>query len=84
MTRTQIQLPDALHAQAKRVAERHEISLTELVRRGLEHMLRLYPLDEKPEDAWTLPDAVSLGEPRVPVSDWRELANSRAAAEAAD
>jgi len=30
MTRTQIQLPNALYAQAKRIAERQEISLAEL------------------------------------------------------
>jgi len=35
MTRTQIQLPDALYAQAQRLAEREEMSLAELVRRGL-------------------------------------------------
>lgn len=75
MTRTQIQLPDALYAQAKEVARQHEISLAELVRRGLEHMLRLYPIDEKPPEGWSLPDVLSLGELRAPVSDWRELAN---------
>ena len=42
MTRTQIQLPDALYAQAKRLAERQEMSLAELVRRGLEHMIRVH------------------------------------------
>lgn len=85
MKRTQVQLPDSLHARAKRVAERHEISLAELVRRGLEHMLRLYPVDEKPSEGWSLPEARSLGELRAPVSDWRELANAPAhGAEAAD
>ena len=76
MTRTQIQLPDALYAQAKKVARQHEISLAELVRRGLEHMLRLYPIDEKPPGGWELPDALSLGELRAPVSEWRELAHA--------
>lgn len=85
MMRTQIQLPDALYAQAKQVARRHEISLAELVRRGLEHMLRLYPLEEKPGEPWSLPAAHSLGELRAPVQDWRELANEAGAgAEAAD
>lgn len=85
MKRTQIQLPDSLYAQAKRIAERHEISLAELVRRGLEHMLRLYPVDEKPPGGWSLPEARSLGELRAPVQDWRELANAPSLdAEAAD
>lgn len=85
MKRTQVQLPDSLYAMAKRVAERHEISLAELVRRGLEHMLRLYPVDEKPPDGWSLPEARSLGEWRAPVRDWRQLANAPPPdAEAAD
>lgn len=75
MIRTQVQLPDALYEQAKDVARRHEISLAELVRRGLEHMLRLYPLDEKPPTGWALPDPLALGELQAPVEEWRELAN---------
>jgi hypothetical protein len=74
MTRTQIQLPDALYARAKRIARQHEISLAELVRRGLEHMIELYP-DEKSEDRWELPSPRSLGDFSAPPEDWRELAN---------
>jgi hypothetical protein len=76
MIRTQIQLPDALHARAKRLAERQEMSLAELVRRGLEHMLRLYRADEAPEPDWSVPEPLSLGEFLAPVSDWRELASA--------
>ena len=76
MTRTQIQLPDSLYTQAKQIAKQHEISLAELVRRGLEHMLRLYPIDEKPPAGWSLPDALSLGELQAPVHDWRDLSNA--------
>lgn len=75
MTRTQIQLPDSLYSQAKQVAERHEISLAELVRRGLEHMVRLYRADDVPQSDWRLPAAQSLGDFLVPVEDWREHAN---------
>lgn len=75
MTRTQIQLPDALYAQAKRVAERQEMSLAELVRRGLEHMVRVYRADEPPDAGWRLPDPLPLGEFLAPVEDWRELAS---------
>jgi hypothetical protein len=75
MTRTQIQLPDDLYIQAKHLAERHEISLAELLRRGLEHMLRVYRADETPDPEWHLPDALPLGEFLVPVEDWREHAN---------
>lgn len=76
MVRTQIQLPDALYANAKQVARQHEISLAELVRRGLEHMLTLYPIERKQPHGWTLPSTLSLGAPLAPPEDWRELANS--------
>lgn len=75
MTRTQIQLPDALYEQAKALARRHEISLAELVRRGLEHMLRIYPADEKSSPAWAMPESLDLGELRAPVERWREIAH---------
>ena len=76
MTRTQIQLPDALYAQAKRLAEREEMSLAELVRRGLEHMVRVYRADETPDAEWQLPEPLPLGEFLTPVEDWRERASA--------
>jgi hypothetical protein len=76
MVRTQIQLPDALYAQAKRIAERQEMSLAEVVRRGLEHMVRLYRADEPPVPGWSLPEPLELGEFLAPVEDWRELASA--------
>ena len=82
MTRTQIQLPDALYAQAKRIAERQEMSLAELVRRGLEHMVRVYRADDVPVPEWHLPEPVGLGEFLAPVEDWRELASSAGAVDA--
>jgi hypothetical protein len=82
VTRTQVQLPDALYAQAKRVAERHEMSLAELVRRGLEHMVRLYRVDETPVPEWRPPEPLDLGPFVAPVEDWRELANAAGAPDA--
>ena len=82
MNRTQIQLPDALHAQARRIAERQEMSLAELVRRGLEHMVRLYAASDGPSREWSLPDPVALGEFLAPVGDWRELASASRVADA--
>jgi hypothetical protein len=82
MIRTQIQLPDALYAQAKRIAERQEMSLAELVRRGLEHMVRVYRADDAPVPEWHLPEPVDLGEFLAPVGDWRELANAAGAVDA--
>ena len=83
MTKTQIQLPEALHREAKRVAHEREISLAELCRRGLEYMLAHYPSDPVPRGEWKLPTPRALGG-RNPFTDenWREQANlSTAAAE---
>jgi hypothetical protein len=82
MTRTQIQLPDALYAQAKRLAERQEMSLAELVRRGLEHMIRVYRAGDDLAPEWQLPEAAALGDFLAPVSDWRELAGASRVADA--
>lgn len=60
MIRTQVQIPSELYADAKRVAARREISLAELVRRGLEYMIAVSVV-EGPAGEWTLPPARSLG-----------------------
>jgi hypothetical protein len=80
MIRTQIQLPDALHEQAKRLAEEQEVSLTELVRRGLEHVVRLYGGGQAPGPEWRLPEPLALGAFLAPVEDWRDLASAGASA----
>ena len=43
MVWTQIQLPDALYEEAKRVAREREMSLAEVVRRGVEYITQVYP-----------------------------------------
>jgi hypothetical protein len=75
MMRTQIQLPDHVYAEAKRIAQEHEISLAEVVRRGLERMIALYPPGRNTD--WDLPAARALGRFKAPVEQWRELANTR-------
>ena len=77
MARTRISLPDAPYQRAKQVAEQQGISLAELTRRGLEHMLRLYPPAEQPASEWCLPTPRRLGTFRAQVEDWRELASTR-------
>ncbi len=61
MKRTQIQLPDILYQQALAVAEHREISMAELVRRGLEYMISVTPTPQHPEKQWTLPAPHPLG-----------------------
>ena len=60
MIRTQIQLPDALYRDAKQLAERREISLAELVRRGLEYIIAVSARTSTHEN-WKLPPARKLG-----------------------
>ena len=74
MIRTQIQLPDELYREAKRIAAEQEISLAEVLRRGLEHMQRLYPARSQVA-AWRLPEPAHLGAFAAPEDRWRELAN---------
>ena len=73
MIKTQVQIPDALYREAKRVAAQYEMSFAEVVRRSLERTLPAYP----PKDAgWEPPEPLSLGM-SGPVGDdeWRLLAN---------
>lgn len=59
MIKTQIQLPDSLYHEAKRVARERELSLAEVLRRGVEYITRVYPpLNAADRGAWQLPKAV--------------------------
>ncbi len=77
MTRTQILLPDALYKQAKEFSEYQEISLAELIRRGLEMLMRTTaPAADHsiPRKVWTPPSIRPLGTVADPFEDegWRE------------
>lgn len=82
MKRTQIQVPDQLFEQAIRVANQREISMAELVRRGLEYMIAVS--HQSPNGTtWTLPTPRHLGG-NDPFADtgWRadlHLSNARVA-----
>lgn len=54
MMRTHIQLPDDLHAEAKRLCEEREMSFAALARRGIEHMMNVLNAGKKTE-AWLPP-----------------------------
>ena len=73
MVRTQIQLPDELYAEAKRVAEDREISLAELVRRGLESILSQYPPPGRRRKEWRLP-IVDAGQVLVSLANLHDYA----------
>jgi hypothetical protein len=67
MIKTQVQIPDELYRAAKRVARERELSLAEVMRRGLEYIVGVYPtLDDQP---WELP-RVNEGEgPTISLAD---------------
>lgn len=73
MTRTQIQLPDDLYHRAKSFAAERELSLAEIMRRGLELFLERYPETAPSRRTWTLPK-VDGGGIKVPLSDLRKVA----------
>jgi len=75
MIRTQVQLPDDLYRAAKHLASEQEMTLAEVVRRGLEHMLRIYPPRGGVGEQWQPPTARKLGKFLAPAQDWRALAN---------
>ena len=81
MIRTQVQLPDELYEQARRLAEQKEISLAEVVRRGLEHLLTIYPTNRPAE--WTLDPPANTQLRRDPFADpdWRWQVNVGSARE---
>jgi hypothetical protein len=57
MVRTQIQLPDEVYARAKRFCRAREMPFAELVRRGVELLLDVYPRPEDTPGEWAVPVA---------------------------
>ena len=76
--RTQIQLPDALYEEVKRVAREREMSLAEVVRLGVEYITRACPAVGS-DRIWTPPPASNLGAFKASPEDWRLLVNEPAA-----
>ncbi len=70
MVKTQIQFPDHLYREAKRIAEEYEMSFAEVVRRGLEEAVKAYPVGRTAPSQWSLPEAQRLGSPLLPEKDW--------------
>ncbi|EUA19134.1 putative antitoxin VapB24 [Mycobacterium xenopi 3993] len=51
------------------------MTLAEVIRRGLEHMVQIYPRRDVASDTWQPPTPRRLGPFRVSADAWRELAN---------
>jgi hypothetical protein len=72
MVKTQVQIPDKLFAEAKRVAKEKEWSFAEVVRRGLEHITQTNPHRGRAKN-WKLMRGLPLGKPLAPEEKWTEL-----------
>ena len=77
MVKTQVQLPDHLYREGKRIAAEYEMSFADVVRRGLERVIPSFPPRGAAEAPWSLPE-LDLGLTRDPFADpdWRERLNA--------
>jgi len=72
MKRTQVQIPDPLYREVKRVATLQDWSVSEVIRRAAEQMVAQYP-PGKHQGPWALPEPREMGAPLIPPDSWREL-----------
>ncbi|MEO7972743.1 MAG: hypothetical protein ABIU84_04090 [Thermoanaerobaculia bacterium] len=72
MIKTQVQIPDHLFREAKRIAAEYEMSFADVVRRGLERVVPSFPPREGSPTDWELPQ-LDLGLQADPFTDpdWR-------------
>jgi hypothetical protein len=72
MIKTQVQIPDHLFREAKRIAAEYEMSFADVVRRGLEGVVATFPPRSGRGSSWQLP-RLDLGLKLDPFadSDWR-------------
>ena len=75
MVKTQVQIPEGLYREAKRIARESEMSFAEVVRRGLEEMVRSYPPGRVPPGDWQPPAPHDLGETLAPEAEWTALSH---------
>lgn len=76
MVKTQVQIPDELYREAKRIAREREISFAEVVRRGLETIVRVYPRLPQGRHQWAPPEPQRLGWKGLSHEEVREAATS--------
>lgn len=76
MIKTQVQVPDHLFQEAKRIARDYEMSLAEVFRRGLERLAPFYPPRSAPPAPanWQLPKPRRLGARPLTAAQLRDLA----------
>ncbi|MEN9665654.1 MAG: hypothetical protein RLZZ326_2017 [Planctomycetota bacterium] len=75
MVKTEVQIPDALYREAKRLADENEMTFAEVVRRGLEEIVRHYPPGRMNRREWHLPESFDMGRPLAPEEQWTALSH---------
>ena len=74
MIKTQVQIPDHMYREAKRLARSREMSFAEVVRRGIELVLAVYPVLSRGPGTWALPKPRKLGWKGLSPARLRDLA----------
>ena len=72
MKRTQVQIPDPLYQEVKRVARLKDWSISEVFRRAAEQWVAQFP-SIKESGIWELPQPQNMGTPSISPDRWREL-----------
>jgi hypothetical protein len=72
MKRTQVQIPEPLYREIKRVAALQDWSVSEVFRRAAEQIVAQFPSNKAKRD-WELPGPRKMGTPLTPPSAWRDL-----------
>ena len=75
MIKTQVQIPDRLYREAKRVAAENEMSFAEVVRRGIEEVVHHYPAGRQAAPHWRPPQPQDLGRTLAPEDEWTALSH---------
>lgn len=75
MIKTQVQIPDELFHRAKRVAAQNEWSFAETVRRGLEYITSVRPVQGDACGRWSPPRARDCGPFLLPEAEWTVISH---------
>ena len=75
MVKTQVQIPDHLFKEAKRIAAESEMSFAHVVRLGLEMVLKARPAGRQPASQWRVPKGKNMGLPLIAEEHWTETAH---------
>ncbi len=75
MIKTQIQLPDHLYHELKRVAAQKEWSFAETMRRAAEYIVLVHPPSSATGRKWSPPPPKKLGRFLAPEDEWTTLSH---------